>query len=454
MSEAPGKAERKYLAAHSEPEARLSEAFESVPRRYGHVLVIPASGEGPELAHALSSVPEGPLGPVLTIVVVNATPDAPTSVHEVNAQTLADFARRGDDSRVLAPNARLHAHGRGSLLVLDRATHEHRLPVGQGVGLARKVGTDLALALVLSDRVASSWIHVSDADVVFPGDYFHQVVDGEDAGLSARVYRFRHLPDGAPRSYDAALQYEATLRYYVLGLRFAGSPYAHHSIGSTLAVDAGAYAQVRGFPRRMAAEDFYLLNKLAKVGRVAPLSGAPLGLSSRASQRVPFGTGAAIARMLDERVSERTTYHPELFHHLRVWLATLEGAIAQRAANEKSGCNLVDSVREHSETDSAVDPETLLAALERTGVLAAANDALAAPVRAVRRQVHEAFDGFRTLKLLHALRDSGLPDLPLREALGRAAFLALSEDTGRMPTGELASRIEALDYVRSTTRCC
>ena len=446
MSEAPGKAERKYLAAHSEPEARLSEAFEPTPRRYGHVLVIPASGEGPELEQALSSVPEGPLGPVLTIVVVNATPDAAASVHEANEKTLAGFAHGGANSRVLAPNARLCAHERGNLLVLDRATHEHRLPGGQGVGLARKIGADLALALVLSDRVASPWIHVSDADVVFPGDYFHQVVEGEDAGCSARVYRFRHLPGGDPRSYDAALQYETTLRYYVLGLRFAGSPYAFHSIGSTLAVDAGAYAQVRGFPRRVAAEDFYLLNKLAKVGRIEPLSGAPLGLSSRVSGRVPFGTGAAIARMLDERVTERTTYHPELFHNLRAWLVTLEGAIAQRVSNEKSGRRLSDSVREHSETDSAVDPEILLAALERTGALAAANDALAAPVRAVRRRVHDAFDGFRTLKLLHALRDVGLPDLPLREALGRAVFLALPGDTGRMPTGELASRIEALDF--------
>ena len=446
MSDAPGKAERKYLAAHAEPEARLSEAFDAAPRHYGHVLVIPASGEGLELAQALSSVPEGPLGPVVTILVINATPDAPASVHETNARTLEGFARERETLRVLAPNARLHAHARGGLLVLDRATHEHRLPGGQGVGLARKIGTDLALALVLSGRVASSWIHVSDADVVFPGDYFHQVLEGEDARPSARLYRFRHLPGSDPRSYDAALQYEATLRYYVLGLRFAGSPYAFHSIGSTLALDAGAYARVRGFPRRTAAEDFYLLNKLAKVGRIEPLSGAPLGLSSRVSGRVPFGTGAAVARMLEDRDPEPTTYHPALFHQLRAWLGALEGEVAQRAAKRKSARTLADSVRAHSEPDSAVDPETLLAALERTGALAAANDALAAPARAIRGRVHDAFDGFRTLKLLHALRDSGLPDLPLREALGRAAFLALPQDTARIPTGELASRMEGLNY--------
>ncbi len=34
--------------------------------------------------------------------------------------------------------------------------------------------------------------------------------------------------------------------------------------GSSLGVLAPAYAEVRGFPRRQAGEDFYLLDKLAK----------------------------------------------------------------------------------------------------------------------------------------------------------------------------------------------
>ena len=446
MSDEPGKAERKYLADHAEPEARLCQALDAAPGRYGHVLVIPASGEGPELEQTLSGIPEGPLGPVLTILVINATPDAATAVHEANAQVLQSFARDGEAPRVLSPNATLYGHARGSLLVLDRATRAYRLPVGQGVGLARKIGTDLALALVFSDSVAASWIHVSDADVVFPADYFHLVVETPGARTAACLYRFRHLPGSDPGCYEAALQYEATLRYYVLGLRFAGSPYAFHSIGSTLALDAGAYAWVRGFPRRRAAEDFYLLNKLAKVGRIEPLSGSPLGLSSRISGRVPFGTGAAIARMIEDGDSECTTYHPALFQHLRAWLEALDGAAAQCASSPDSVGVLAALLRESCERDAAVDPERLLSALEQTGALAAANEALAAPARVVRSRVHDRFDGFRTLKLLHALRDSGLPDLPLREALGRAGFLSLPEDLEQMRTTEFASRIEALEY--------
>ena len=48
-------------------------------------------------------------------------------------------------------------------------------------------------------------------------------------------------------------------------MKYARSPYAFHTIGSTMAVSANHYAKVRGFPKREAGEDFYLLNKLAKV---------------------------------------------------------------------------------------------------------------------------------------------------------------------------------------------
>ena len=65
----------------------------------------------------------------------------------------------------------------------------------------------------------------------------------------------------------------------MLGLGFAGSPYAYHSVGSTLAVRAEAYAIVRGVPKRAAGEDFYLLDKLAKVTPIRVLTGEPVAIS-------------------------------------------------------------------------------------------------------------------------------------------------------------------------------
>ena len=46
------------------------------------------------------------------------------------------------------------------------------------------------------------------------------------------------------------------MSYYVAGLAMAGSGYAHHSLGSTIAVHAKSYAAVRGYPKRSAGEDF------------------------------------------------------------------------------------------------------------------------------------------------------------------------------------------------------
>ena len=448
MGDRSGKAELKYLESHAEPEALFAQGLAESARGYGHVLVIPAAGEGAGIGEALSSIPEGPLGSVLTIVVVNATANAGAAVHAANEQSLAVIRRalgKGSPQR-LSPNAVLYENSHAGLLVVDRASAAFRLPKGQGVGLARKIGADLALALRLAGHVRSPWIHMSDADVVFPEDYFAQGVDSKDDGVSAQLYRFRHCPGSGAEADEAAQQYEATLRYYVLGLRFAGSPYGFHSIGSTLAVHGLAYARVRGFPRRTAAEDFYLLNKLAKVGRVDSLEGAPLLLSSRISHRVPFGTGAAIAQMLEGRVAERSTYNPDLFHYLRAWLGALEQLAGQGGAKSGASMDVEACVRAQcEEAGTPVDPVLLQAALERTGALATAHTALAAPARALRGQLKDGFDGFRTLKLIHALRELGITDLPLRDALARASFLDFGDDGGALSSRDLASRMAELE---------
>ena len=53
------------------------------------------------------------------------------------------------------------------------------------------------------------------------------------------------------------------------GWVFAGSPYAFHTIGSTHGRKRGLIMPGSGaFPAARPGEDFYLLNKLAKVGSV------------------------------------------------------------------------------------------------------------------------------------------------------------------------------------------
>ena len=435
------KAKSKYLAHHAEPEAHWVHALESRPNRYAQVLVIPAYAEGKGLFHTLSTIPKQPDGPVLTILVINASCDAPPWAHIANQETLRTLTTPNVPTDELAAGAFLRPHPSGDLLVIDRATNDRLFPKSEGVGLARKLGADLALAASTSGVVMSDWIHCSDADVEFPENYFDQTRGPSDQQVAARLYRFRHRPDSQGREYDAALQYEISLRYYVLGLRFAGSSYAFHSIGSTLALHTESYAQVRGFPRRQAAEDFYLLNKLAKVGRVESLKGDPIRPSSRVSSRVPFGTGAAIGRMLKNPSAERATYHPELFAYLRVWQQAIERAFA----GPNSATALRGFVERAADETPCVELELLLACLDETGLLASAGKALEAPARVAKRQFRDVFDGFRTLKLIHALRGHNLADLPLREALSRAPFITLPDDPWAIPTPDLAQCVEKLE---------
>ena len=46
------------------------------------------------------------------------------------------------------------------------------------------------------------------------------------------------------------------------------------------------------------------------------------------------------------------------------------------------------------------------------------------------RRLHDWFDGFRTLKLMHQVRDYAAPSLPWQEAIRRASFIDEVSDDG------------------------
>ncbi len=126
----------------------------------------------------------------------------------------------------------------------------------------------------------------------------------------------------ADRVRQAAIcRYEIFLRYWVLGLQFAQSPYAFHSIGSTIVTTDEGYLAVRGMNRREAGEDFYFLNKLAKAGPLRRIRETRVYPSGRLSARVPFGTGAAVAKMVSGSSGDFLLYDPRVFVVLRAWLS-------------------------------------------------------------------------------------------------------------------------------------
>jgi hypothetical protein len=414
-----------YLSRHAEPE---SEAADTLEGDFGHVLVVPAYGELESLFETLGSAPKGPRGDTLIVVVVNARADSPAHVHEANEaarERLAGAASRGQAIAATPPIADLR-YPHGTVVVIDRAGPGRYLPEGQGVGLARKIGNDFALRLHASGRVASPWIHNTDADTILANDYFDQTEPIEPDGNAAAIYFFEHRFRDESSLGLAARLYEISLRYYTLGLAWAGSPYAYEAMGSCIAVRPEAYAAVRGFPRKNAAEDFYLLDKLAKAGTVVRLAGAPLLLDGRLSDRVPFGTGKALSQLVAKKraLSEFRLYHPAVFAHVSAWIRVLRAVAA-------SGGRVDVALQELPRGSPFFQADLLLASLERLGAFPAMRQAIerSGDAPTMLRHFHTWFDAFRTLKLVHALRNGGLPSLPWREALTEAPFTNLSAST-------------------------
>lgn len=422
----------KYLARHAAPEIAVAARLHGP---YAHVCAIPAMDESPSLLDGLRGVDAA--GPWLAIVVVNGTDTASPAIHARNAALLAGLRDRGQARRLWSePPAWLipGAMPGMDLLAIDRASLGWRLPDGQGVGMARRIGGDIALALHAAGALRSRWIHMTDADVTLPADYFEAAARAPSS--VALTYRFWHQATGDPLVDAATGLYELYLRYHRLGLASAGSPYALHTIGSTLAVDARAYAAVRGVPMRQAAEDFYLVNKLVKLGPVTEPDAAPLGIHARRSARVPFGTGAATSAIADDLAAGRPyrVYHPRVYALLGAWLDAMDRCArapgdARAGAVNPASDRCLDRCLDEAAASRRLAPgerRALAHALDALGARAALGEARARARRpdARARRMRDWFDGFRTLKLVHALRDAVLPSLPWPDALAAAPFLA------------------------------
>ncbi len=419
----------KYLKQYAEPEAALAAAL---PGEFGNAVVVPAYGEGDSLFKMLGSVAAGAGTDVLVVLVLNARADSSEEIHRANSAARERLSRELPFPQEAAQDGSLLSYPleHGRLVLVDRARPGRYLPEGQGVGLARKIGFDVALALKAAGRIASDWIHSTDADTVLPRDYFEQIQSLDPEETAAAVYSFEHRFDPDPALGEAARLYEISLRYYVLGLAWAGSPYAYHSMGSCLAISCAAYARVRGFPRRNALEDFHALNKLAKVGAIVRLIGEPLLLEGRVSERVPVSTGKALGDLVSRRgaLAGFRLYHPAVFGHLAAWLRVL-------AAIARSGGDARAPLTELPGDSPFFRADLLTGTLETMGAFGAIREAIARShdEKTLLRHLHTWFDALRTVRLIHALRDGGLPSTGYHQALTEAPFTGLAESVEEEP---------------------
>jgi len=393
-----------YLARYAEAEVQLADRIVGT---WSHGLVIPACNEGPLLLKLLEGLLEtSHEGRLLAIVVINARENSSEAVHLQNEACELAIAQRF--AKTECPN--LYSAGTADILIVDKFREGARLAHKQGVGLARKIGSDILVALHHRGQLTTPMFGSTDADAILPQCYFKTIET--HPCFAAISFPFQHVAD---TGFDEAMAlYELSLHHYVLGLESAGSPYAYHTIGSTLAISFDAYVSSRGFPKRQAGEDFYLLNKVAKLGDIYRASGPPITLAGRPSDRVPFGTGPAL-RKIQSMTSSYSMYNPLVFTALGQILSAVEG-------EEKTP---------HSDILEKMGFSTLQKHLRDQ-----------VPPTHRKRHFHEWFDGFRTLKFIHHLRDQHYPNLHWKDAIRASQWGQESLREGP---------VETLNHLRSTS---
>ncbi len=383
------KAITQYLERHAETETHSLSTWPS-GQQFSRCLVIPAYDE---TAAFIDRLFQSALSRQLLLILVVNRPDNIVDCPANNQ--LLEHIQQHFTRQFQRDSLSLFCDKSFGILVVDR--HATPIPYKQGVGLARKIGCDLATQLIADKRIESRWIHSTDADARLPHDYFEaEFLPSESA---AATYGFEHI------RYDndiarATQLYEKTLHDYVDGLTRAKSPYAFHTIGSIIAINHLHYCQARGFPKRSGGEDFYLLNKLRKLGEVAPLQATVL-LEPRVSHRVPFGTGPATAKILHALRNQEivNTYNPALFDQLASTINGLTSAIEQ---NETLTDALTSLPIQSQQALSSMDIDKCFSHL-------ANRDDKAWRLR----HFHDWFDAFRTLKFVRFLQANHFPNIPI-----------------------------------------
>ncbi|MFZ4855220.1 MAG: glycosyltransferase family 2 protein [Desulfuromonadaceae bacterium] len=329
----------------------------------------------------------------IILIVVNQRADASDEESADNLATLRSL-----------PHWKQH-YRLQNLFWVDAASSGFELPHKQGVGLARKIGLDLALKQ-LDFSSGDPLLICLDADTLVQPDYLAAIsTHFLHASAGGASIPYRHRPASNQVGQTAIDRYELFLRTYVLGLKQAGSPYAFHTVGSAMACRASAYAASGGMNRRQAGEDFYFLQQIFKTSGVADLSGTIVYPSPRASDRVPFGTGRAVGDMLADGEQRLLFYQPAVFSIVREWLAYVSEQSNEEAASLLRGAAEISPV--------------LRIFLEQAGFCASWNNLKRQNSETLKllRAFHGWFDAFRTMRLVHELSDQVYPRIPPEKAV-------------------------------------
>ncbi len=302
-----------FASTYLEERALFPQKIEEAPdRETGIIVVVPAYNE-PGITTLLDSLAKcgEPECKVEVIIVINAPDEATRESLENNTITFDNIGSWKKNNTNCFFRLFVFMIGQPSIS-------------GWGVGLARKTGMDEAIRRFNNINKPDGVILNLDADCIVEKNYFLAVYNEflKKSNRTACSIYFEHPLSGT--SYPGNILnyialYELHLRYYFQGLAYSGFPYVFHTVGSAIGVKALPYIKAGGMNRRKAGEDFYFIQKLVPAGGYFNLSSTTVYPSPRASGRVPFGTGASIAKLSADKSSTFLTYNILAFKELKTF---------------------------------------------------------------------------------------------------------------------------------------
>jgi hypothetical protein len=330
---------------------QLSPALRDTPAHpaLGVVVVIPCYDE-PDVLQTLESLRccRRPRGAVEVLLIWNASERDDDDVRRRN-QTMME--------RVHAWRTK-HEEPRFRFWTLNFP----RLPARHaGVGLARKIGMDEAVARFAAAGNPHGIVASLDADCACDSDY-----------LISLESHFERNPNTR-----------------------ACTIYFEHALSGPLAGDL--YQAIARY------ELSYFLNKLMAVGGVSENTATRVMPGVRASTRTPFGTGRALSDCLTEARASWTSYDPRVFRDLAALVAGVDGYFEMTPRAWQTQTSLSDCMREYLLASGIVDKHAEIRANCATR-------------ESFRKRFFQWFDGFRALKFIHHATRRAYPRQPLEQA--------------------------------------
>ena len=340
---------------------------------YDFFIVIPAYCEELYIPFTLESINKQNLellNTTLVVIVINNSKKEQQKIKNNNKRTFISISKKQFNFE---------------LIIIDCYSSKYAFSDKlAGVGLARKIGADLAIQYSHS----SSILCYTDADAVLSNDYLKIIARYYDKyNCGCAIVNFRHQKHKDSIINKNIRKYEKFLFKTAEDLKNAESPYGYVSLGSCITCTSYAYISVGGMNKMKATEDFYFLQDLTKhFEHMHIINHKIVYPSSRISTRVYLGTGYRMKQIIEGEEIDGLYFSKQSFENLNQFLLIIK---------KSYGLNINELLNKTN------DITKLNSFLNREGI----HDVWGSLINNVDykkfiSQFHRWFDGLKTIKFL------------------------------------------------------